>query len=470
MTSFRSLRLLQHFALVCLEATLVHLVVWLVTSASGTPILRWWVLVLVAACAAAVTAVLEPLNADATRIKRMSGVIAIVVIWLATTMQAGNPGLGGPWQTLRSLVSLNDPQFFRTYLALGTSMYAWGRGGAVVDMGHGEVVRLLRRAVVALAVIVGALAVAGYDPGFAAGENGAGVGLVVELLGFILLGFVSLSLTRIVETAGQGTPGSSWRWFRSGVLSTTALILMGVLLLAVLADPAGTVLRELIRWAVFAMITLLSPLIALVLTLVEYIRQLIPESAAIIQPVGTATATSADQPPVVPGIQVPDAVLIVPVIIALVLPLIMLVLLIIFARRRRSRTETESDEQRESIFSWGALRSDLADLLRGLRGARGDQGLRGRLRALGSVDPAERIRRRYIQLLLKGEDAGRKRRPAETPYELAPGLGSVVDPRAAVMLLTETYQQARYAPDTVDELAARRADEAWDTLNNDTPR
>jgi hypothetical protein len=80
-------------------------------------------------------------------------------------------------------------------------------------------------------------------------------------------------------------------------------------------------------------------------------------------------------------------------------------------------------------------------------------------------DPATRIRRRYVQLLLIGEDGGVPRPPGRTPREFAPELASLPLDDTAVERLTDLYEQARYAPEDVDVEAAAQADASWEALS-----
>jgi hypothetical protein len=67
-----------------------------------------------------------------------------------------------------------------------------------------------------------------------------------------------------------------------------------------------------------------------------------------------------------------------------------------------------------------------------------------------------------VELLLLGEAAERPRQPQQTPLEYAPIVG-VLAPGAASNLatLTDAYDQARYAPDTITPADADAADAAW---------
>jgi hypothetical protein len=247
------------------------------------------------------------------------------------------------------------------------------------------------------------------------------------------------------------------------------VLMSGLLVLAFLADPAGTVLREIVQWVVYGLVILMAPLVAIILMVVQFLRQLVPQRRESLPLTATATAgpDTAPVPDALPGFS--DALLTIPAIILLLLPIIMLLMVILFAHRRRSRTELEAGEQRESIFSWGALGTDLADFLRGLRRPGGEAGLRGALRRLLAEDPATRIRRRYVQLLLKGEAAGRQRPVHQTPHEFAPMLAQGPDEDQAIDALTGFYERARYAPATVDDTAADEADRVWETLNREEP-
>jgi hypothetical protein len=147
------------------------------------------------------------------------------------------------------------------------------------------------------------------------------------------------------------------------------------------------------------------------------------------------------------------------------IPLAILALLIIFVARRRGRREQTPDEQRESIFTWDALGRNVMDMLRGLLPTTRDaEGLSAALARLSSTDPATRIRRRYVQLLLLGEERGQQRPSAATPHEFESALPASTNEQSPVSALTALYEHARYAPNSIDSAAADRADESWQAL------
>ena len=82
---------------------------------------------------------------------------------------------------------------------------------------------------------------------------------------------------------------------------------------------------------------------------------------------------------------------------------ILLILGLLLLARSRARLRAGADEERESLWSWAGLAEDLRGLLAGLRGPQRAGGLRAALAALRGGDPASRVRRSYIRLLLLGE-------------------------------------------------------------------
>jgi len=134
--------------------------------------------------------------------------------------------------------------------------------------------------------------------------------------------------------------------------------------------------------------------------------------------------------------------------------------------RRRRRRPSSGDEERESLWSWDRLGTDLRDLLGSLRRRpRPDQGLRAALARLQGSDPASRIRRRYIQLLLIGEQRDHPRPAPQTPREYLPGLvNDLPAASAAIAALTDSYEQARYHPEGLVARDVDRADQAWQQI------
>lgn len=130
-------------------------------------------------------------------------------------------------------------------------------------------------------------------------------------------------------------------------------------------------------------------------------------------------------------------------------------------RYYRKRTHNGMDEERESIFSAGDLRSLLDSLLR-----RSDELQQAvRLSTRQRRRAAERIRQIYADLLQLGQEVDVARPKACTPKEYLPYLEQRLkgcgDSLAA---LTDAYQRVRYGelPETSEDV--RRVEEAWDHI------
>jgi len=77
-------------------------------------------------------------------------------------------------------------------------------------------------------------------------------------------------------------------------------------------------------------------------------------------------------------------------------------------------------------------------------------------------DPASRVRRSYIRLLLLGEAHERPRAAPQTPHEYAPAAGALFPAVAQpVDVLTEAYERARYNPNGITAADADAAERAW---------
>ena len=133
--------------------------------------------------------------------------------------------------------------------------------------------------------------------------------------------------------------------------------------------------------------------------------------------------------------------------------------------RRRSRRTGGADEERESLWEWGNLASDLRGLLAQLNPARRAEGLRDALARLRGSDPASRIRRSYIRLLLLGQERGQSRAAPETPREYASAAGALLPgANQPIDTLTESYERARYHPASATAADAATAERAWTAI------
>jgi hypothetical protein len=237
---------------------------------------------------------------------------------------------------------------------------------------------------------------------------------------------------------------------------------LGILLGALFGRDIALIVRTLWQTLVLIIALILSPLVWLISTLLEAVL----------------SATHLDQwlqkfvqmPPIRIDAAPPagEVLAIFPIWLQTVIRIffallpILLVLGLLLLARNRARRRVGVDEERESLWSWAGLVDDLRGLLAGRRGSKQDGGLRAVLAALRGGDPASRVRRSYIRLLLLGEAHAHPRPAPQTPHEYAPAAGAML-PAAVqpVDALTEAYERARYNPNVVTPADADAAERAW---------
>jgi hypothetical protein len=211
-------------------------------------------------------------------------------------------------------------------------------------------------------------------------------------------------------------------------------------------------------------VLILAPLIWLVATLIERLIDLPGLDRMLRQLIQQFQPGALDQPPPLAG----DALAIFPAwlqaalrIFFALLPILLILGLLLLARRRALR-QASAGEERESLWSWQSVAADLRDLLASRRRRPSAGGLRAALAALRGADPASRVRRSYIRLLLLGEAHKRPRPAPQTPHEYAPAAGELL-PAAIqpVDTLTGAYERARYNPNGVTSADADAAERAW---------
>lgn len=154
-------------------------------------------------------------------------------------------------------------------------------------------------------------------------------------------------------------------------------------------------------------------------------------------------------------------------------------------RRRPLLTDIAEDEERDSVFTWrhlaSQLRNALRALLRQLRGLRRIRLLRRRRNAsaqsaagssaIGPTDDytgPETVRRAYRRMLITARVSGSARAPAETTGELRGRLsdGPAADAAGALAELTALYDAARYGELEIDEPARVNAVDQADAVSS----
>lgn len=345
--------------------------------------------------------------------------------------------------------------------------YAWYRGRTRDDPSVEAAYRLLRVGTVVsvLALLVTmALVPTDRDPALRRALYAATTAFLACTLGAITLGRLRIEQARGALTL---TP----RWLITFLGPVAVLVLVGTLV-------AGIFTRrflETIVWLLTPVFRLLDLLVLIlvyvatglawvIFTVVSFLIDLLGPNEPLPRPTPTTTIGTPQQDPFegVRGLDYPDSVR---YLLALALLALLVFALTRFLWHRRPRRLSAAGEERESVFSWGALAAGLGGLLAGLGGRFGRRpdpldALRG--------DPRWRhtlaIRETYRQLLQRGAAARHPRGTDQTPDEYAPVVAAAGPPAGAVGALTGRYDGARYSdqPATAEDAAAARA--AWEAI------
>jgi hypothetical protein len=253
-----------------------------------------------------------------------------------------------------------------------------------------------------------------------------------------------------------------WRGLATLLGAVALVITLGILLGALFSREAVALIRLLWQGFVLALALIVVPIVYLFAGLLEQIIRLLgfgevfnrlPDILTREQPILDQSPAALGGLPFWLQMLIRGFCAIVPVLIIIAL---------FFLIRNRTRRREGAEEERESLWSWSTLADDLRGLLAGRRRAQPGGGLRAALAALRGSDPASRVRRSYIRLLLLGEARERPRPAPQTPHEYASAAGALL-PTAAqpVDTLTVAYEQARYNPQGVTAADAEAAERAW---------
>ncbi len=379
-----------------------------------------------------------------------------LALWAAKGAAGGGAGLLDGWGRLAAaLLAFEQPGSGLPYLTLLGTLYVFWRGERLPGQDSGGISRVFWRASVALMAIIGASTLLGLLRGT------GGLRATTGLLVFFGAGLLSMALGRLLDPLDGNAARLGWRGTVT-LLAAIALVLGGGLLLGgAFGGQGAQVLRMAVAAVLLVATVLLAPLLILLAAVIGWIARAL-DFSALAQTMAQVQNTEAlrrldpgDMAALPPWLGIPLRVLII------ILPLLLVLALVLLVRRRR-REPSAAVEERESLWSWGALANDLRDLFAGLRRAPADEGLTGALARLRGSDPASRIRRRYIRLLLLGERRERPRRLEQTPREYEPvaaeGLG---DAAPAVAGLTAAYERARYHPGAATVADAEAAERDW---------
>jgi hypothetical protein len=363
----------------------------------------------------------------------------------------------GPLAAIGALLP-GQPQFAPAYALLLVGLYLYWRGTRLALADGAAIGALFGRGAVALVVALL------LRPIFRPGVEIPAAALFGQVIAFVSLGLLGLALVHGEEEGSGGR--LSWRWLLTMGLAIGGVLLLGGLVATALGGGAAiSAAQSLIALILlpFALVgaglawllyTLFAGPLGLLADLLRRALAQLPEPPEPPQEQAGEIFTSQD-----PGSAITALATSATWLMALI-PIVVILLAILLLRRRRQGA-ARLDEERESLGLAESLAGDLRDLLGRLRNpfARPLVGLRAALAALAGADPASRVRRAYLRLLIDLEPR-QPRPPAQTPAEYAAVAGSAAGAPAPVDALTRAYEVARYNPAGVDAAAAEAAESA----------
>lgn len=390
----------------------------------------------------------------------LAAVALICALWVVKAQIGGDYGLLGGWGLALGAIFSAGGRSGIAYLSLLVALYCFWRGTRLTLHDRVSVQRVFRAIAISLLPIVGI----GLFGASLAGARA--VAASSEVLAFFAVGLVTIALAGGMDEQDVGLHRLGWRGVLIVCGAIGVMLGLGVLIGSLFGRDIALIVR--VVWQGFVLIVALifAPLVWLVATLLERLLQgtglgqwlqaltnRLPVNLNVAPPAGQAL-----------GIFPPWLRVAIRIFFAL-LPIVAILGLLLLARRRVRRGPA-ADEERESLWSWESMAEDLRGLLGHWRRPRRDDGLRAALARLRGGDPASRIRRSYIRLLLLGEARERPRAAPQTPREYAPAAGALL-PAAAEPIdqLTGAYERARYYAAGITSADAESAEQAWSAID-----
>lgn len=438
------------FGLAVLEATLASLAL----TAIGLPAWRLMVGVVLAGALA------DWLAQRWLRAERQAPVLfglgLLLGLWAVKARWSGDYGAISHWGTAWARLFTVGGQSASAYVLLFVTMYAFWRGTRLLNHDSGSLHRLFGRAIVGILVIIG---LGGLLGAMAAAHVAQAT---AQVFVFFCVGLLTIALADAAESNDAHMRRVDWRGFATLVGAVLLVLLLGLLTAALFGDQAAVVARTSWQAIVLLVLLVMSPILLALGAIITWIMGMLPlaEAARLLQ-----QQQQQQQQQQLRALHeatgIPNWLAVPTQIVCAVVPLLLLLALYVFMRRRRAHRANE-DEQRESLLSWRGVMADVRELLGGLRAPFGGKtGLRAALDRLHGDDPAIRIRRSYIHLLLTGEKREMPRHATQTPREYeAPATSMLPRAAAAIARLTRAYERARYHPSgttTADADAAEQA-------------
>lgn len=387
------------------------------------------------------------------------GAALLLALWVIKGQVGGGYGLLAGWgRALGALFGFGDRQVGLAYLLLLITLYAFWRGTRLPDHDSISLRGLFARSSFALIVILGI----GFLT-FTGANDALVTSATVMVLSFFAVGLLSIALASASEEHDTQLRRLGWRGVLTLCGAIGLVLIAGLLFASLFGHETAQTLYAIIRVLALLIALIFLPLVLAVEALLERLARLIDLSGIFSQLEQNQQQQQQLQQRATDlfGFLPPWLGVVLQVFFAL-LPVLLLVALFLLVRHR-SRRRSSRDEERESLWSWNGLGADLRDLFASLRQtARRDEGLRGALARLRGRDPASRIRRSYVRLLLAGEARAHPRTPPQTAREYEPDADAML-PMAAgpIATLTGAYERARYHPGAASPADADEAERAW---------
>jgi hypothetical protein len=387
---------------------------------------------------------------------------ALTALWAVKGYAGAGWGLLAGWGlALTTLFAPAAPHAWPAYLLFVAALFAFWRGLQLAGHDSTSLRKLFTRAALALMLIVGLGLL------WQGSSSSAPTALATMMvLAFFAMGLLVLALASLAEQYDTRLRRLGWRGFLILGGAIGLVLVPGLLLASRFGETTAQILRAALGVLVIGVALIFLPPLLILEAALRWLFELIDLEGFAHQLALRQQFQQQQQQQALETLHFlpPWLEMLVQVFLAL-LPILILAALIVLLRRR-ARPVGDRGEERESLWSWNGLASDLRDLLARLRRSSGqDEGLRAALARLRGADPISRIRRSYIRLLLAGEAHQHPRTPSQTPREYQPTAEAML-PTATVPItrLTDAYERARYHPLSATAADAEAAEQAWSEI------
>lgn len=389
------------------------------------------------------------------------GIGAAAALWLVKVQLGLGVGLLAGWGgALGTLFSLSDENAGLAYWAGLLGLYGFWRGTRLLAHDTVSLRQQFSRSVFGLMVVLGLSAM-----GMFAGATGRISATTMLLMVYFAANLLAIALATAAEEHDHELRHLSWRSMVTLLTAIGAVLLLGLFVASLLGEQVAEGLSAIIQGVLLLVLLILTPFAMVILTVLEWVFRQLNWTAVwerIEQQQVLGQQEQAARVAETLGMFPPWVQNALQVLFAL-LPVLLVVLLIVLMRRR-ARRQSSTDEERESLWSWSGFVNDLGDMLAGFRRTAPEGGLRAALARLSGADPATRIRRAYVRLLLAAE-AKRPRADAQTPREYEADAAAVFPgAQQSIARLTRAYEQARYHPEATQAADADAAEQAWQAI------